>query len=117
MMDNDRDQRTVEGRGRRQKKFCTSANLGQGRGRNCNYRRAGVPGGSRPQSIAAVLFDRLDRFIARSKKTMALLSSKNDSIRRIDNASERLFLDGNKTDGSETEAYQTTKQKQLTDSK
>lgn len=68
-----------DGQGREQRKFCTNESFGQGRGRNCDYRRNQGPVGSNPgQSIIASVFDGLDKIIARSRKTIALLSGKSD---------------------------------------
>jgi len=114
-MTNNRERKAGEGRGRRQNQFCSNAGLGQGRGRNCNYRSAGASPGSRPQSFVTVLFDGLDRFIERSKKTMALLSSKNDPVRRLTGSSKPILPREKASDASENEPDPTTKQKRITD--
>lgn len=88
---------TGEGRGSRQKKHCTNEGFGQGRGRNCNYRRTAGPADWRPQSLVAAVFDGLDKIIERSKKTIALLSSGNEPERRIGAGSKRSQLTGKKT--------------------
>lgn len=114
-MTNNRERKAGEGRGRKQRQFCSNEGLGQGRGRNCNYRSAGASPGSRPQSFVTMLFDGLDRFIERSKKTMALLSSENDPVRRLTGSSKPLLPRQEASDASENEPNLATKQKKITD--
>ncbi len=88
-MQNNRNRQAGEGRGRRQKKFCSNEGFGQGRERNCDYRRNTGSADSQPKSIVATVFDGLDKFIERSRKTVALLSSKKDPAGFIDSTSNR----------------------------
>lgn len=109
-MQNSGNRQAGEGRGRRQKKFCSNEGFGQGRERNCGYRKNTGSADSWPKSIVAAVFDGLDKLIERSRKTVALLSSKNDSAGLMDRSKDQPRLEKGTAAAVDDKSDKTVKQ-------